>query len=528
MDIAQPLSRARIPAPSRLGFAVVGLFGVAVLGMAFHFIAYLNYAIAAVRYPFQLDYGEGIVWQQALLIPGSRMYGDITKYPFIVFHYPPVFHLVTRAAAIFTHDFLIAGRLTSLVSVLVVGIAAAAAVLRAVPRDIGVTAKGIGAAIAGLSIFCYPPVMQWAPIMRVDTLAIAFSFLGILAAMRLPLRLGTACLGMVLFVAAVYTKQTSIAAPVATVAVLGLLDRRIAFRTCVFGFALAVVLLLGMMWLTDGRFLLHILRYNVNRFNWHRPYWDLEPQWPQFGMLALAIACVVHYWRLVRGSIAHGLAAFRSRVAEHGLVAAFALYLAMSTVMLVTLGKSGASSNYLMEWMCVWSVLAGIFVTIQVDRILSSSSANDDGTAARRMKGVLALLPPLLLLAEVGIARTPSMTSEQSALWLEQQNQLVEQIRAAPGPVLSDDMVLLLKAGKPVPWEPAIFAELARMGEWDETLIIDMIRARRFAFVITTQRSLHTYGDRFNPAVDQAINAAYPNEQRVGGYLVRSPPNAVN
>lgn len=78
MTVMQPLARVTTPAPFRLGFTVVGLFGIAVLGMTVHFIFFLKYTFAAVRYPFQLDYGEGIVWQQALLIPGSRMYGDIT------------------------------------------------------------------------------------------------------------------------------------------------------------------------------------------------------------------------------------------------------------------------------------------------------------------------------------------------------------------------------------------------------------------------------------------------------------------
>ena len=524
MTVMQPLARVTTPAPFRLGFTVVGLFGIAVLGMTVHFIFFLRYAFAAVRYPFQLDYGEGIVWQQALLIPGSRMYGDITKYPFIVFHYPPVFHLVSRLVAMFTHDFLIAGRMTSLISVLVTAVVASILTVAAVRRDVGWAATGIGGAVAGLSIFCYPPIIQWAPIMRVDTLAIAFSFLGVLVTMRNPLRADTACLGMTLFVAAVFTKQTSFAAPVATVAILGLIDKRIALRSCGFGFALAVALLLVMMWLTDGRFLLHILRYNVNQFNWRGPYWHVEPQWPQFGLLALAVACIAHYWRLVQGSLKWSLVAFRALVAEHRIVAVFALYLATSSAMLVTLGKAGSASNYLMEWMCVWSVLAGVFAATEVDRALRY--AGREICASRPLRAALMLLPPLLLLAEVGITRAPSVAGEMDPQKLEQQAQLVERIRAATKPVLSDDMILLLRGDKPVPWEPAIFAELARMGEWDQNLIINMIRANRFAFVITMPRDLPNYKGRFNPAVDAAIQGAYPDAEQIGGYLVRSSRKA--
>jgi len=34
----------------------------------------------SIQYPYGLEYGEGIVWQQALLIPGPRMYGDIITF----------------------------------------------------------------------------------------------------------------------------------------------------------------------------------------------------------------------------------------------------------------------------------------------------------------------------------------------------------------------------------------------------------------------------------------------------------------
>ena len=36
--------------------------------------------------------------------------------------------------------------------------------------------------------------------------------------------------------------------------------------------------------------------------------------------------------------------------------------------MLVTAGKSGATMNYFIEWMCVWSVLIGLLVARTVAR----------------------------------------------------------------------------------------------------------------------------------------------------------------
>ena len=91
--------------------------------MVVHFIVrYGRYAYKAIQYPFSIDYGEGIVWQQALLIPGERMYGNIDVYPFIVFHYPPIYHLTVRALASVGLDYLTAGRVLSFVSTLLIAI----------------------------------------------------------------------------------------------------------------------------------------------------------------------------------------------------------------------------------------------------------------------------------------------------------------------------------------------------------------------------------------------------------------------
>ena len=77
-------------------------------------IRFLDQSLFALRYPYDLDYGEGIVWQQMLMIPGGQMYGDITRFPYIVFHYPPVFHLAVRVVAELGLDGLVAGRIVSI------------------------------------------------------------------------------------------------------------------------------------------------------------------------------------------------------------------------------------------------------------------------------------------------------------------------------------------------------------------------------------------------------------------------------
>src|SRR5712672_3082341 len=86
------------------------MFAVLTALLLFYWAKFAYNAYLTAIFPGQIDYGEGIVWQQALLIPGPRMYGDITQFPFIVFHYTPVYHLVVRAIATLGIDPLAAGR----------------------------------------------------------------------------------------------------------------------------------------------------------------------------------------------------------------------------------------------------------------------------------------------------------------------------------------------------------------------------------------------------------------------------------
>lgn len=287
-------------AGSRAGWSfallTIVLFAASALLLMAHFGAYLLYAAQAISYPFELDYGEGIVWYQALKIPDGRMYGDITTYPFTVFHYPPAYHMVSRAVSLMTGDMLVAGRLVSVASTLAIAGIAACIVRQSTPPGTPRIAGICGAAVAGLSIFCLNPVLQWSHLMRVDMLAIAFSFLGVFFAARPTTRPYHFYLSVLFFVAAIFTKQTSVAAALATVPVLFLVNRWNTVRACLFGLAVAVACLAAMTWATDGGFLRHIVQHNINRFDLRVVYWNLRLPWFEYGILFASIISIVTFW----------------------------------------------------------------------------------------------------------------------------------------------------------------------------------------------------------------------------------------
>jgi hypothetical protein len=102
---------------------------------------------------------------------------------------------------------------------------------------------------------------------------------------------------------------------------------------------------------------------------------------------------------------------------------------------------------------------------------------------------------------------------------------LVRLVEDAPQPVISDDMVAVVRARKRVQWEPFIFAELAKKGVWNERLLTDRITVGRFAFVVTQGHpgDRDVYDERYTPTVTAAIKAAYPQNLALGDYTLHFP-----
>jgi len=215
------------------------LIRTAILGVILVLIVraaeYLGYAARAITFPFELNYSEGIVWQQALLIPGSRMYGDITQFPFIVFHYTPLYHLVVRAIATVGIDPLAAGRGATVAATIAIAVLAGAIAFTAMQKIVSTNARIVGATVGGLMVLTYQPLQESAVLMRADMLAIAFSIAGVYLAILAGERTIILCAAILMFVLAVYTKQTEISAPMAAMLVATVVNARSALKSAAFG-----------------------------------------------------------------------------------------------------------------------------------------------------------------------------------------------------------------------------------------------------------------------------------------------------
>ena len=210
-------------------------------------------------------------------------------------------------------------------------------------------------------------------------------------------------------------------------------------------------------------------------------------------------------------------AALGRDVADMRLLIA-AAYLLISTLMLVLVAKSGSSINYFLEWFFA----LGLFAAMAPSEAIRGTR----GKAERQT--ILAIGIPIALAIEVALHRmrdpTLAGTPRAHASWRSCLPRSLQPTNRS----ISDDMVLLIRSGREVLWEPAIFAELASTGDWDERPFVQRIRNGEFAFFITSGRRGHQrFDERYNPAVAEAIDAAYPVKEETAGLVIhRSRPQS--
>lgn len=474
----------------------------------------LKAASLILPYPFQLDYGEGIVWQQMRNIWRGEAYGPLGVFPAIVYHYPPVFHLVSGALARgLDLDELLAGRLVSLLATLasasLVG-SLAAFTLRQSSRSVTL----VCAALAGLACFGWSPIVLWAPLMRVDMLACAFSLAGLVLVIRAldrPLWIHAASIA---FVIAIYTKQVSIAAPAAAFITLYQVRPVLAWRLtagCVLLGSAALAILCG---LTGGGFVLHVFLYNVNRLDAVRGFKIVELWLVHSWLIVAALPGLWIAWPRCRE-------AWARRTSDRDAVAALLAisYLVLKTLMLPMIMKSGAADNYLIEWCLALTIFIGTGAMPATSLAL--------GTVAPRVR--LSPLPIVLALVGLSVEAATAwrwdVDDAKVRVAVQTIQPLVAAIAASNRPVVSDDMTLPIRAGRDVLWEPAIAAELAHSGVYDEAAFVALVRAGAFGFFLTEgRRGDWLFDERYNPPVAAAMEAAYPVEHRSGRFVLHLPP----
>ena len=490
---------------------------VLLVALAATALRYLALAKGAIAYPYGLDYGEGIVWQQMRMMVDGHGYAPLRAYPAIVFHYPPLFHLLSAAtAALAGIDQLAAGRLVAVLCTLASAALAGTIVAQLTARGGDPWPARLAGVCAAAIVLGTSPVVQWSVLMRVDMPCQAFSLAGMALSIR-SLRRPRAVHGAALcFVAALFAKQTALDAPAAAFLVLLIARPRAARAGLLTAVIASMAALAAAMVLTEGGFLRHIVLNNVNRFCLACGLAILDVLRTHAGYIAVAAGGIAFAVREVRpgtgGWTWRGVAA---RLRDEPRAAAFAMLLAqlvLATPMLALRFKSGASVNYFLDSI----TLIAMFDGVAIAALLSAP-----GRLARAIPWVLALQAGMLL----AFLKPSYLAKEREGAAMAR---LAAALLQAPGPVIADDMVVVLRAGKQVVVEPSIFAELSGTGALDDGTVLRMTAARRFAAFLTEgDPGERTFDSRYNSDLAAAMARGYPQVIRLDRFRLRLPPGAL-
>jgi hypothetical protein len=266
------------------------------------------------------------------------------------------------------------------------------------------------------------------------------------------------------FVAALFTKQTMIAAPAAVIVLLAFKSpRRAVWFAGLTGGVVAGLALLSNH-LTGGGFFTNTLWANLNPFSWFKV-------WQQAHYLALAGGCLAVL--AVAGLREPG------RRAGHGRIHPFHLYLAMTFLVLaVTAPKVGSDLNYQVEI----TIAMGLCAAWTLDR------CDFFGRCLRGDRGWIPLLQlPLLLYLVVNLGASVNLLLSRLGAELvrrEEYAALRPYLEASPGPVLSVQLDPLIQSGRPIEVEPLIYTLLVEAGRIQRERVEQDLETERFGLVI--------------------------------------------
>jgi hypothetical protein len=448
----------------------------------------------------EFTYGESWLLDGARRVArGEGLYAPPDQIPIMHIAYTPLYYVVVGELQRVVGDSgYTVGRVVSLVATLV-GTAALAWSLKRLT-----THWSVGLLAAGFFLTQNLTALLWAPLHRVDSLALGLTLSGLALATA-----GRVSLAGVLFLLALLTKQTYLAAPVAVA--IGLWPCRaklLRFGAIVGG---GGVMAVGIaQWLTQGWFVWHTVTANGN-----------EPDMITFAAL---MGSFLQYNGL---PVLAALASFVLPAARGERPWRF--YFLACLAALPSLAKLGASSNYWLE--------------------LSAATAACLALASYRLAAWprTRLIAPMVLTGSLFIAvpgyqataveaalnaaerlhppspRYLSLVGDGGSTPLRVDASLVDDIARESGDLLTDNSGLAVAAGKRIEFEFQIFQLLNAEGQWSEQPMLDAIASRRFALVAL----MHPLdgpvgGTRWTPALQAALRAAYvPTGARSGFWLYR-------
>jgi hypothetical protein len=423
-------------------------------------------------FPYQIDYGEGLMLEGALsLRQGRPLYPAASQLPVVLHVYGPLAYAATAATLRPGHISFTPGR----VLILLCALALSAVIATLLRRWTG----SLQIAVAfGLILLAVPAFRFWTYLLRADLIGIALSISG-LALFAFKPRYNH--WSVFFFTAALFCKYSLLAAPLAVLLHLLLLRQvkdAVRFATLLAlgsGAAFAAFQIK-----TGGGFAFHM-------FSTHPDPYSFAQVAGLTGVVWLSAPIVTAL------ALFHILRKIRSREPDIA-----ALYFVAASITSLTSGKQGSTTNHFLEWMVAACLCAGM------------------GYAALKSQHPRRLLPitvALVLSMAVGLF-TQNRPTQQPYAELSDCSGIYNYVaNTNSSRVLSQSLGPLLLSGKPVLLtDPFVYGQLVQHGIWSDDNLIQLVNERFFDVILTTVDPAHVQtgdGNIWPPSLLDAMARHY-------------------
>jgi Dolichyl-phosphate-mannose-protein mannosyltransferase len=440
-------------------------------------------AVHIASLPYEVNFEEGPLARvaQALTL-GASLYSIPNGPPYELSPYGPIaYYLIALPIRLFGISFTPPRLL-----IVVLGVACAVMIALLLRHWTGSLWTG---AVFGAVFLTMPTVLQWLPVLRVDLIGLMFSLLGIYVFTAWK----RWYVSIAFFVAALLCKFLFLSAPAACF--LALLLKRDWKRAIQFAgsyVALAGAIVLYWQCQSHGWFAFHTLWIQAHhRF---RPFFAVLSVFKELRDNVVLLLVIV---LAVMLSSHHSYQLRRDAVVP-------AIYFVTSFFIMFARGKSGADSNYFLEWeaaLCLCAGLAYNFLRGESQRL---------GPRLPRV-----VLPLLLACAALGsVFWTIHHRDNLKLASLKQCGDAYHFVNEHPGDrVLSDNVGAAFMARKhPLVSDPFMWGQEVIGGRWPDTQILDLIRSRQIDLIVLSEKLEELKDDpsnRWPPSVLDAISRNY-------------------
>jgi hypothetical protein len=483
-----------------------GLMIAATLILLFALLVLCAYAWNLINFPYDYDQGEGFELVDTILLSQFKSpYQNTDNYPFYSSNYPPLYHVIAAPFVWIFGEAYWYGRLLSFISTLI----AAAVITYAVYRE--GQHKWI-ALLSGLAFLSSNTIYHIAPLFRQHIMMVMFETAAVvMLAHAFPKRqTRLIVIGLLLLIAAGYTKQLAAISAVAVLAWMVLYNPK---RGILWSIAFSLVGGLIFVWMTlatNGEWWRQAILANVN---------DFDP-FQMFGLIWLWLR--LHGFLVIPAILLVLYEIYFDRISMYS-----AWFIVTLVLGAVTSGKWGGGDSYfstaiaamcILSGICLSRVYAGkwVFHENYISRSFKQTGAHTD-TPLRNV-GIL-LIPFLFLGYGISTFKMPTegalFGTVAAVLQVEPNvmdrhfdsvgytvggyasighfvtaedrvagDYIVEQIRQTDAPVMSEEAGFSLAAGCEVITNPTQLRNLWLAGLWDGSELLSMIEQQEFGLII--------------------------------------------